>query len=432
MSLSAGTLKRDQKTFEITDKHFTKHYSRLKGLNIISAEGNWLRDSSGKDILDMVAQYSAAGFGRGYGRPRSHKFFNEVMSAFIKEITLGCGMLPNFCYNETVANCAKSLCLFTDMDKVIFMNSGAEAFDTAVKIIRKNAYRKKLIVENNGIIFVSSSNFHGRTLGAISASNVSQYRSGFGPLLSGFGHVVFGDSNALESAFRQACLLGRVPIAFITEPIQGEGGINVPPDGYLRKAKELCRKYNVLFVLDEIQTGFGRAGYKFAWEHDGPEAKPDMMMLGKMLGGGVYPVSAVVGNKEVMDILRPGDHGSTFGGTPLACAVASKVVEIFNENPQIISKVGVLGRYFIENLLRIIGEVKNPLIKGVRGRGLLVGIEFTDKVAPLFRYNLMREGVLAGIAGHDRVLRFSPPLIIDSDEIDFAIKKIKKVFKVEA
>lgn len=425
----AGTLKTDQEVFEASDEYLANHYARLRGVNFVSGEGVWLYDSKGRPILDMVAQYSAAGFGRGYKRQLSYPFFNEVMDALIKEQTHGCGMLPGSCYNPTVAYCAKSLCEFTGMDKVIFMNSGAEAFDTAVKIIRKFAFEKRGIPEESGLILVTSKNFHGRTLGAISASDTEQYRKGFGPLLPGFGWVGFGNTASLEGIFELETLQLRRVIAFITEPVQGEGGVHVPPDGYLRKAKKICHKHDALFVLDEVQTGFGRTGYKFAWENDGPEAGPDLMMLGKMMCGGVFVGSAVAGRSNVMSILRPGDHGSTFGGVPAACAVTAKVIEIFNKNPELIDHVRETGKYFLENLEIIAERTGNPLIKEIRGRGLLIGVEFSQKLASFFMDKLLENKILAGVAGYGYVLRFSPSLTITKREIDWALPRIEKVLK---
>lgn len=429
-SASTLTTMTDKEVFETANKHLAKHYQKLP-VNVRSGNGVWLFGGNGnRQIIDMMAQYSAAGFGRGYERDRSHPFFSEVVSALTEELRSGCGILPGFCYNETVAMASKALCEFTGMDRVVFMNSGAEAFDTAVKIARKWAHAVGGV--DHGDIIVCYNNFHGRTLGAISASDHEQYRKGFGPLLPGFEWVRFGDIENLANAFSLIEKHKHKKVtAFLVEPLQAEGGINLPPDGYLQAAKELCQKHGALFVLDEIQTGFGRTGYNFAWEHDGPQAKPDLMILGKMLGGGIYPVSAVVGRDDVMSVLNPGDHGSTFGGTPLACAVVSRVIDIFSNklgsiSHGFVSHVNRMGAHLFEKLKEIVTRVENPLIKEVRGRGLLIGIEFTGKMAPLFQNRLLEEGVLAGVAGHDRVLRFSPPLIITREEIDWALPRIEK------
>ena len=426
----AGTFTTDQQVFDALDIYLTHHYERLP-VNFISANGVWLYADQRK-VLDMMAQYSAAGFGRGY--KKSCPFFTKVVDALMNELARGCGVLPGSCANETVAEGARAICEFTGTDKVLFMNTGSEAFDTVVKIIRKWAYVVRGISENRGIILVCGNNFHGRTLGAISASDTEQYKEGFGPLLPGFGFVEFGNAGTLEKAFTQAPIIwGRKVLAFLTEPVQAEGGINVPPDGYLRKAKEICRKYNALFVLDEVQTGFGRTGFNFDWEHDGDgsKAKPDLMMLGKMLGGGAYPVSAVVGCGDVMRVFGPGDHGSTFGGTPLACAVVKKVVEIFQEHPEVIINAHRMGQYFKTRLIEIMKRSRNPFLKEVRGRGLLLGIKFKERLAEHFQAELLGENVLAGVAGHGYVLRFSPALIITEEEIDWALPRIEKILKVK-
>lgn len=421
---NAGTLTIDEKTSETLDRYMANHYKRLP-INFTSADGVWLYAGQRK-VLDLMAQYSAAGFGRGSmdGSP----FFREVVGAIADELVNGCGVLPGSCANETVATGAKTLCEFTRMDKVVFMNTGAEAFDTAVKIIRKYLYINSGITEERGTIIVCDNNFHGRTLGAISASDTKQYKEGFGPLLPGFGWIRFGDTDCLETAIKNASVIwGRHAIAFLVEPVQGEGGINVPPDGYLREARRICHKYGMLFVLDEVQTGFGRTGDTFAWERDGHEAEPDLMMLGKLLGGGIFPVSAVIGRGGIMSVFRPNDHGSTFGGTPLACRAVTEVVRIFQENPDLVANARETGEYFATKLKEIVDKIKSPLIDDVRGRGLLLGIKFKSSLAEYFQAQLLDKNILAGVAGHGHVLRFSPPLIITKKEIDWALPRIEKV-----
>ena len=368
----------------------------------------WLISSGGKRYLDMNALYSSVGFG--------HKGSARFWAAATEQ-QKSIGMVPGFLCNPVRAKCVKELAEFTYMDKVLFKVDGAGAFDAAVKIARRWAYNQG---RGGGEIIVCQNNFHGRTLGAISASSTKQYRKGFGPLLPGFKLIKFGDTDALEEAITDET------IAFLIEPIEAEGGIHVPPDYYLSQAKEICRKNKMLFIFDEVQTGFGRTGYRFAWQHD--SARPDMMMLGKMLGGGVYPVSAVVGTDEVMSVLEPGDDGSTFGGSPIACAVVLEVIEAFWEKIGLLTHVVESGNYFMHGLRKIFETIKFPPFVEVRGRGLLVGIEFNSGIAPLFKEKLLEKGVICSTA-HDNVVRFSPPLVINRTDLDFALMQVEAVVR---
>lgn len=407
----SGTLTNRQ-VYAKTRQYLTDQYDPYP-ISIERAEedGLWLVDVEGNRYLDMVAQYSTVGLGNcnwEAGLTALHQFFHI-------------GMIPGFFCNSVRAESARLLAEFTGMDKVIFMNAGAEVFDTGVKLARKWASKTRGI--ESGDVVVCPNNFHGRTLAAISASTREQYREGFGPLMPGFRWVRFGDIKDLEKA------IDKSTIAFLIEPMQAEGGINVPPDGYLKAAREICRKNQMLFILDEVQTGFYRTGPLFAWQYDGFNAKPDMMLLGKMLGGGFYPISAVVGCNSVMEVFKPGDHGSTFGGSPIACAVVWQVIQAFKSRLDLL-ETRTKGAYFMDSLKSIFEKVKNPFFKDVRGRGLLVGIKFKSKVAPIFQKRLLEEGIICGTA-QDDVLRFSPPLIITKAQIDWALERIERALRIK-
>ncbi len=295
------------------------------------------------------------------------------------------------------------------------MNTGSEAVETAIKVARKWGYLKKNIPENMGEIIVCYNNFHGRTVTIISFSTEDQYRFGFGPYTPGFRAIPFGDTRALEEAITPNT------IGFLVEPIQGEGGVIVPPGGYLKEIREVTSRHNILLMLDEIQTGLGRTGEMFAFQHE--SIVPDILILGKALGGGVYPVSAVLADKEIMDVFNPGDHGSTFGGNPLAAAVGIASIEVLLEEnlPQ---KAKELGNYFLEELKKL----DSPYVKEVRGKGLLIGVEIKPEfgTARPFCEKLMPLGILCKET-HEQTIRFAPPLIITKKELDWALEKIKTV-----
>ncbi|HUT08546.1 MAG TPA: ornithine--oxo-acid transaminase, partial [Candidatus Latescibacteria bacterium] len=312
---------------------------------------------------------------------------------------------------------AKELCEMTGYSMVLPMNSGAEAVETAVKTARKWAYMNKGVPQDRAEIIVCANNFHGRTVTVISFSTEPLYRKDFGPFTPGFTIIPFGDADALEKAITPDTA------AFMVEPIQAEAGILIPPAGFLKKAAEICKRNNVLFIADEIQTGLGRVGKLFACEFDG--VKPDMTVIGKSLGGGCYPVSAVLADREILGVFKPGEHGSTFGGNPLACAVARESLRVISEE-KLVENAAERGQSFMEKLRK----VRSRHIKEVRGRGLLIGIELHPAAGGARRFceELMKEGLLCKET-HDNVIRLAPPLIIREKDLNWALKRIKTVFK---
>jgi ornithine--oxo-acid transaminase len=297
---------------------------------------------------------------------------------------------------------------------ILPMNTGAEAVETAIKAVRRWAYDVKKVPENQAEIIVSEGNFHGRTTTITSFSSDEAYKRGFGPFTPGFKIIPYGDIEALKQAITPNTA------AFMTEPIQGEAGIVMPPEGFLKQAFELCKENNVLFIADEIQTGFGRTGKLFAsdWEN----VKPDMYIMGKALGGGVFPISAVAADKEILGVFEPGSHGSTFGGNPLGCAVAIAALEVLEEE-QLVQRSLTLGEYFKQKLQ----QIDNPVIKEVRGRGLFIGVELTGKARPYCE--ALKELGLLCKETHETTIRFAPPLIISKEDLDWAIERIYQVLK---
>ncbi|MEF3279752.1 MAG: ornithine--oxo-acid transaminase [Elusimicrobiota bacterium] len=369
---------------------------------ISKAKGVWVKDVDGNRYMDMLSAYSALNHGH-----RHQKIIRALIKQ-AKKLTLTSRAFNN----DQLGLFLKELCEFTGYEMALPMNTGAEAVETAIKAARKWGYKVKGVAEDKAEIIACTDNFHGRTVTIVSFSTEPQYRDGFGPFTPGFKIVRYGDIEELEKAINPNT------VAFLVEPIQGESGIRIPPEGYLKKAYDLCKKNNVLFIADEIQTGFGRTGKKFCCEWEG--VKPDMMCLGKALGGGVLPVSAVVSSKDVLGVFKPGDHGSTFGGNPLACAVAREALKVLEEE-KLVEKSLEMGEYFISKLKAING----PHIKEIRGKGLFVGVELDTKARP-YCEQLMKLGILAKET-HDMVIRFAPPLIITKKEIDWAVKRIAKV-----
>ena len=316
--------------------------------------------------------------------------------------------------NDQLPALYKQLHDLTGFDMALPMNSGAEAVETAVKAARKWGYKVKGIPENQAEIIVCANNFHGRTVTIVSFSTDDQYRGGFGPFTPGFKIIPYGDATALRAAMTpNTC-------AFLVEPIQGEAGIVMPPAGFLKEAAELCRQNRVLFIADEIQSGLGRTGKLFAYMHEG--IRPDAVIVGKALSGGFYPVSAVLASKEVLGVFNPGDHGSTFGGNPLACAVARAALRVLVEE-KLPERSAELGAYFLEKLRTL----RSPELKEVRGLGLWIGIELHGKARP-YCEALKEEGILCKET-HDHVIRIAPPLIITREEIDWAVERIRKVIE---
>jgi ornithine--oxo-acid transaminase len=316
--------------------------------------------------------------------------------------------------NEQLPLLYEQLHEMTGFDMALPMNSGAEAVETAIKTARKWGYKVKGIPEGKAEIIVCSNNFHGRTVTIVSFSSDEQYRDGFGPFTPGFKIIPFGDAKALRAAITpNTC-------AFMTEPIQGEAGIIIPQKGFLREAAEICRENNVLLMCDEIQSGLGRTGKLFAYMHEG--IRPDLLIVGKALAGGFYPVSAVLSSKEILGVYRPGDHGSTFGGNPLGCAVARAALRVLKDE-KMVERSAELGAYFLEKLKTL----RSPELKEVRGIGMWIGIEMTGKARPYCE--ALKELGLLCKETHDHVIRIAPPLVIKKEEIDWAVEQIKKVIE---
>lgn len=366
------------------------------------AEGCWVYDVEGKRYLDCLAAYSAVN--QGHCHPR-------ILAALIEQarkVTLTSRAFRN----TQLPLLYRDLHDLTGMEMTLAMNSGAEAVETALKAARKWAYTQKGIPDGKAEIIVCAGNFHGRTLTVISFSSDEQYRSGFGPLTPGFRIIPFGDAQALRDAITSNTC------AFLCEPIQGEAGVVIPPDGYLRDAAAICRENHVLLMLDEIQSGLGRTGKLFAYMHEG--IRPDVLIVGKALGGGFYPVSAVLASKEILGVFGPGDHGSTFGGNPLACAVARTALRVLIDE-KLSERSEELGGYFLAKLR----DLRSPVIKEIRGRGLWIGIELNTE-ARKYCEVLKEEGLLCKET-HGHILRIAPPLVIQREEIDWAFERFQKV-----
>jgi len=368
------------------------------------ASGVWFYDTEGKRYLDCLAAYSAVN--QGHCHPK-------IMAALIEQaqyVTLTSRAFRNV----QLPLFYKELHELTGFEMALPMNSGTEAVETALKTARKWGYQVKGIPENQAEIIVCSNNFHGRTISIVSFSTDDQYRKDFGPFLPGFKIIPFGDAEALRSAITpNTC-------AFLVEPIQGEAGIIIPPKGYLNEVAAICKESNVLLMVDEIQSGLGRTGKLFAYQHEG--IKPDLVILGKALSGGYYPVSAVLSSREILGLFHPGDHGSTFGGNPLACAVARAALRVLvDEN--LTERSAELGAFFLAEL----GSMKSPLVASIRGRGLWIAIELTVAARSLCEV-LKERGILCKET-HDKVIRLAPPLTITQDEIAWAAEIIRDVIE---
>ena len=368
-------------------------------------EGVWVWDSDGKRYLDCLSAYSAVNQGH------CHPKIREALIEQSGKLTLTSRAFRN----DQLALFYQEICALTNTSKVLPMNSGAEAVESAIKAVRKWGYEVKGVPDGQAEIIVCRNNFHGRTLSIVSFSTDPTARRNFGPFVPGFKVIPFGDAEALETAITPNT------VGFLVEPIQGEAGVIIPPDGYLRAVRESCSRHNVMLILDEIQTGLGRTGKLLAEEHEGIEA--DLTLVGKALSGGFYPISAVLSNSEVLGVLRPGEHGSTFGGNPLACAVARTAVRVLIEEGMI-ENAEQMGAYFVERLK----DIRNNLIREVRGRGLMVAVEFEPEAGGARAYceALKEEGVLCKDT-HVNTIRFAPPLVINRDDIDWAFERIAPI-----
>lgn len=397
----------DTKDYVVLEDLYSAHNYHPLDVVIAKAKGIWAWDVDGKKYLDFLSAYSAVN--QGHCHPRIVK----ILESQAKKLTLTSRAFRN----DQWPFLAKELCEFTGYEMALPMNSGAEAVETAIKAARKWGYQKKGIPQDRAEIIACTNNFHGRTVTLISFSTEPLYRKDFGPFTPGFIIVPYGDLNALEAA------INPYTAAFLVEPVQAEAGILIPPEGYLKDAKELCEKHNVLFIADEIQTGLGRTGRLFGCDHD--DVKPDLVVIGKSLGGGVYPISAVLSLREVLGLFKPGEHGSTFGANPLACGVAREALRVIQDE-KLIENSAEQGKYFLEKLKTI----KNRYIKEVRGKGLLIGIELTPEAGGARRFceELRNEGLLCKET-HEKVIRFAPPLIIKQKDLNWAFKRVKEVFK---
>ncbi len=374
---------------------------------ISRGKGIWVWDVEGKKYLDFLSSYSAVN--QGHCHPRLIKTLKKQA----KRLTL----ISRAFRNDQWPLLAKELCDLTGYEMALPMNSGAEAVETAIKAARKWAYQKKGIAQDQAEIIACSNNFHGRTITVISFSTEPLYRKDFGPFTPGFVVVPYGDLNALEAAIKPNTA------AFLVEPIQAEAGILIPPEGYLKKAKEVCEKHKILFIADEIQTGLGRTGKLFACDYEG--LKPEMMVIGKSLGGGFYAISVVLSTREILGLFKPGEHGSTFGANPLACALAREAMRVLKQE-KMIENSAKQGNYFMEKLKTL----KSRHIKEVRGKGLLIGIELKPEAGGARRFcEALKEQGLLCKETHENVIRFAPPLIINKKELDWAFKRVAHVFK---
>lgn len=392
-----------QEFIELENQYGAHNYRPLDVV-IERAEGVWVYDVEGKRYLDCLAAYSAVN--QGHCHPK-------ILQALIEQahrVTLTSRAFRN----EQLPLLYKELHELTGYEMALPMNTGAEAVETAIKTVRKWGYKIKGIPEDKAEIIVCANNFHGRTVTEVSFSTDAQYRDGFGPFTPGFKVIPFGDAQALEAAITpHTC-------AFLVEPIQGEAGIIIPPQGFLKRAAEICRQNRVLLAVDEIQSGLGRTGKLFAYMHEG--IRPDLLIIGKALAGGFYPVSAVLSSWEIMRVYQPGDHGSTFGGNPLGCAVARAALGVL-KSERLVERSAELGAYF----LALLQTLQSPEIKDVRGKGLWIGIELYIPARP-YCEALKEEGILCKET-HDRVIRIAPPLVITRQEIDWAFDRIGTVIE---
>ncbi|MDQ0220206.1 ornithine--oxo-acid transaminase [Peribacillus cavernae] len=396
-----ATSTKSNKIIEKTSQFGANNYHPLP-IVISQAEGVWVQDPEGNKYMDMLSAYSA--LNQGHRHPK----IIQALKDQADKITL----TSRAFHNDQLAPFYEKVAKLTGKDMILPMNTGAEAVETAIKAARRWAYDVKGVADNQAEIIACEGNFHGRTMTAVSLSSDTEYKRGFGPMLPGIKLIPYGDIDALKSAITPNTA------AFLVEPIQGEAGIVIPPEGFLKQVAEVCQENNIVFIADEIQAGLGRSGKTFAcdWE----EVIPDMYILGKALGGGVFPISCVAANKEVLGVFNPGSHGSTFGGNPLACAVSIASLEVLEEE-KLAERSLELGNYFKEKL----AEIDNPIIKEVRGRGLFIGVELTEAARP-FCERLKEEGLLCKET-HDTVIRFAPPLVISKEDLDWAISKIKTV-----
>ena len=387
------------------EEEFGAHNYKPIDVVLSRGKGVWVWDVNGNKYLDCLSAYSAVNQGH------CHPKIMQVLIDQAQKLTLTSRAFRN----DQLGLFYQEICELTRSHKILPMNSGAEAVETAIKTVRKWGYTVKGVPDDQAEIIVCENNFHGRTISIVSFSTNSNARSGFGPFTPGFKVIPFDDVQSLETAITPNT------VAFLVEPIQGEAGVIIPQAGYLKAAKELCEKHRIILILDEIQTGLGRTGTLLAEEHDGIES--DLTLIGKALSGGFYPVSAVLSNTEVMSVLQPGEHGSTFGGNPLACAIARAALKVLVEEG-LIDNAASMGTYFLEGLK----QIANPYIKEIRGKGLMIGVEFYPEAGGARQYCVkLKENGLLCKETHDHIIRFAPPLVITKEEVEWALEKIESV-----
>jgi ornithine--oxo-acid transaminase len=390
------------------EDRFNAHNYQPLDVVLTWGEGVWVEDVDGKRYMDFLAAYSA--LNQGHCHPR----LVEVMQKQTARLTLTSRAFRN----DQLPLLAKEVCELTGYEMMLPMNSGTEAVETAIKAARKWGYEVKGVPEDTAHIIACHGNFHGRTITIVSFSPEEQYRDGFGPFTPGFELIPYGEAAALEQAITAHT------VAFVVEPIQGEGGVVVPPAGYLKQIREICDRHNILLIADEIQSGLGRTGKLFATEHEGVRA--DVVIIGKALSGGMYPVSAVLADRHVLGLFQPGDHGSTYGGNPLGCAVARQALRILVEEKLSI-RSAELGAYLMDRLR----EIESPHVKQIRGRGLWVGIVLRPEAGGARRFceALMDKGLLCKET-HWNIIRLAPPLVITQEEIDWALERLGEVLQM--
>ena len=392
------------KLIKLENLYGAKNYKPLDVV-LSRGEGIWVWDVEGTKYMDCLSAYSAVNQGH------CHPKIKEAMIEQLQKLTITSRAFRN----DQLGLFYKEICEATNSHKVLPMNSGAEAVETIIKAVRKWGYQSKGIPDGKAEIIVAEGNFHGRTLAIIGFSSEESYKEGFGPFAPGFKIIPYGDIDAFEKAITSNT------VAFLVEPIQGEAGVVVPPQGYLKDVRRICNEQNIALILDEIQTGLGRTGKMLAEEHEGIES--DVTLIGKALSGGFYPVSAVLSNNEILGVFMPGDHGSTFGGNPLACAVARAAMRVIIEE-NLIENSATMGDYFMSELKKI----NSPYIQQIRGKGLLIGVVLKDDAGGARRFceALQNKNILCKET-HENVIRFAPPLVIKKEGIDWALERINDV-----
>jgi len=397
--------KTSKEIIDQTQEFGAKNYHPLPVV-VSKAEGVWVEDPEGNRYMDMLSAYSAVN--QGHRHPK----IIQALKDQADKVTL----TSRAFHNDQLGPWYEKICKLTNKDMALPMNTGAEAVETAIKAARRWAYDVKGVEDNKAEIIACEGNFHGRTMTAVSLSSEEEYKRGYGPMLPGIKVIPYGDINALKEAINENTA------GFLFEPIQGEAGIVVPPEGFLKEAYDLCKENNVLYIADEIQAGLARTGKMLAneWEN----VSPDIIILGKALGGGVFPISCVVANKEILGVFNPGSHGSTFGGNPLACAVSIASLDVLIEE-NLADRSIELGNYMMNELQKI----NNPIIKEVRGKGLFIGVELTEPARP-YCEDLKEKGLLCKET-HENVIRFAPPLIIEKDDLDWALNHIKETLEAK-